>query len=96
MDARLGTPPTVRVLASSEGHGPSFVLVHEEQLTHLTTSAQQPKEKLMRAGMVYFEVPGGGAVFSTGSITFCGSLPWNGFDNTIARLLRNVVTRFLQ
>lgn len=96
VDARLGTPPTIRVLASSEAHGPSFVLVHEEQLTHLTTWAQQPKEKLMRADMVYFEVPGGGAVYSTGSITFCGSLPWNRCDNDISRLLRNVMTRFLQ
>ena len=95
VDARLGTPPGTRVLASSEGHGPSFVLVHEEQLTHLTTWAQQPKEALMRADMVYFDVPGGGAVFSTGSITFCGALPWNGFDNDISRLLGNVLARFL-
>ena len=49
----------------------------------------------MRADMVYYDVPGGGAVFSTGSITFCGSLPWNRFDNNISHLLRNVVQRFL-
>jgi N,N-dimethylformamidase len=34
-------------------------------------------------------------VFSTGSITFCGSLPHNGFDNNISQLLENVVHRFL-
>ena len=93
-DPRLGSPPTVRILASSEGHGPSFVLVHEEQLTHLTTWAQQPKEQLVHADIVYFDVPGGGMVFSTGSITFCGSLPWNGFDNNVSRLLKNVMGHF--
>ena len=60
-----------------------------------TTWAQEPQADLMRADMVYFDVPGGGAVFATGSITFCGSLPWNRFDNNISRLLRNVVQRFL-
>jgi N,N-dimethylformamidase len=39
-------------------------------------------------------LPGGGEVFSVGSITFCGSLPVNGFDNDISRILHNVVTRF--
>ena len=44
--------------------------------------------------MVCFETAKGGAVFSVGSITFRGSLPWNGFDNQISRLIRNVVERF--
>ncbi len=94
-DPRLGTPDEVRILASSEGHGESFVLVPEEQLTHITNWPNEPQEKLLRADMVFFEVPGGGAVFSTGSITFCGSLPWNDFDNEVSTLLGNVFDRFL-
>lgn len=94
-DPRLGTPDNVRVLASSEGHGESFVLVPEEQLTHITNWPDQPVQDLLRADMVYFEVPGGGAVFATGSITFCGSLPCDGFDNNISTLLGNVMDRFL-
>lgn len=94
-EPRLGSPDNVRILAQSEGHGPSFVLVHEEQLSHITTWAHEPEEKLMRADMVYFDVPGGGRVFSTGSITFCGSLPWNGYDNNIARVVKNVLDGFL-
>ena len=39
--------------------------------------------------------PAGGAVFSTGSITFCGSLPHNGYDNSISKILANVLDRFL-
>ena len=94
-DTRLGTPENVVVVARSEGHGADFVLVPEEQLTHLTTWPGEPVEDLLRADMVYFEVPGGGAVFSTGSITFCGSLPHNDFDNNVSRLLGNVLERFL-
>lgn len=94
-DVRLGSPPNVRVLAVSEDHPDHFVLVPEELLTHLTTWAMQPIDKLIRADMIYFDVPGGGAVFSVGSITFCGSLPWNGGDNNISRLIENVLRRFL-
>ena len=45
--------------------------------------------------MVFFETPVGGAVFSTGSISFAGSLAVNGFDNDIARITNNVLDRFI-
>ena len=95
LDVRLGTSENVRIIASSEKHSESFVLVPEEHLTHITNWPGEPVEDLLRADMIYFDVPGGGAVFSTGSITFCGSLPWNNFDNNISKLLRNVFDRFL-
>jgi N,N-dimethylformamidase len=44
--------------------------------------------------MIYFRTKSGAQVFSVGSITFCGSLPWNGFDNNISTLLKNVVKQF--
>lgn len=96
VDERLGSPEGVEILASSEGHSDAFVLVPEEHLTHITNWPGQPLEDLLRADMVYFELPGGGAVFSTGSITFCGSLPHNNFDNNISKLLENVLRRFLK
>jgi hypothetical protein len=43
---------------------------------------------------VYFETTAGGAVFSTGSITFCGSLSGNSYDNNVSRMLENVLWRF--
>jgi len=43
---------------------------------------------------VYFETTAGGAVFSTGSITFCGSLSQNGYENNVSRILENVLRRF--
>lgn len=94
-DTRLGTPENALVVASSEKHQSHFVLVPEEQLTHVSTWNGEPPDELIRADMTYFETPSGGAVFSTGSITFCGSLPWNDFDNNISRLLGNVMDRFL-
>ena len=95
-EARLGTPENAAVLASSETYPEHFVLVPEEKLTHLTTWAGEPEEKLIRSDMVYFDSPGGGAVFSTGSITYCGSLPWNNFDNNISKITENILRRFVQ
>ena len=71
------------------------MLVPEELLTHVSTLSGEPLDDLIRADMTYFETPSGGAVFATGSITFCGSLPWNDFDNNISHLLANVMNRFL-
>jgi len=94
-DFRLGTPPHAVVMASSEGHDlTKFVLVPEDVLSHVWTWPGDPPDKLIRADMVYFETPNGGAVFSVGSITFCGSLSHAGYRNNISRLLDNVVRRF--
>ncbi|MEQ1647239.1 MAG: N,N-dimethylformamidase beta subunit family domain-containing protein [Hyphomicrobiaceae bacterium] len=95
-DKRLGTPDNAVILASSENHPPEapWVVVPEEQLTHITTISGETHKQLIRADMLYFDVPGGGAVFATGSITFCGALPHNNFDNDISHLLTNILNRF--
>ena len=97
-DKRLGTPEHAVVVASSENHPPDapWVLVPEEHLTHIVTWPGEPAEDLIRADMTFFETAAGGAVFSTGSITFCGSLVTNEFDNDVSRLLDNVIRRFLE
>ncbi|NDC59834.1 MAG: N,N-dimethylformamidase large subunit, partial [Alphaproteobacteria bacterium] len=97
VDYRLGTPRHAVVIAASENHPPEapWVLVPEEQLTHLMTWSGQPSKQLIRADMTFFETPNNGAVFSTGSITYCGSLPMNNFDNDVSRLTLNVLRRFL-
>ena len=93
-DISLGTPADAVVVASSEGHGPSFVVVPEELLSHLATVSGERPSRLLRADMAYSELPGGGAVFAVGSITFCGSLSHYGYDNAVSRILRNVLDRF--
>ena len=96
-DKRLGTPEHAIVLASSEGHDPDapWVLVPEERLTHITNWPGESDPSLIRANLTFFETAGGGAVFSTGSITFCGSLPTDNFNNDVSRILQNVLDRFL-
>ncbi len=95
-DKDLGTPSHAVILATSEGHEPEapWVLVPEERLTHLTTIPGTSEEALIHSDIVFFETPGGGAVFSVGSITFCGSLLTDGGDNDVARVMRNVLDRF--
>ncbi len=95
VDFGLGSPPNTVVLASSESYPDHFILVPEEILSHQRTRTGDPVEKLIRADMVIFETPQNGYVFSVGSITYCGSLPWNGFDNNISKLTQNVLERFL-
>ena len=94
-DYRLGTPENTRVIASSEDHHGSFIPVPEELLTHITTWSGEPIDKLVRADMVYQRSDSGSQLFSTGSITFCGSLLYNDADNDISRIVSNVLRRFL-
>lgn len=95
IDYGLGTPRDAVVLASSETYHDHFVLVPEEILSHQRTRTGDPVEELIRSDMVIFETPHGGKVFSVGSITYCGSLPWNGFSNNISQLTHNVLRNFL-
>lgn len=95
IDPMLDSTHNITILAQSYDTDNEFMLVPEEQLTHLTNLSGGPEEEAKRADMVYFETVGGGHVFSVGSITFCGSLPWNNFDNSISQLLLNVLSRSL-
>lgn len=95
MDHRIGTPETAVLLARSVTGDTGFMLVPEEQLTHLTNLTGGTAKEAMHADMIYAQYPGGGSVFATGSITFCGSLPWNNYENNVSRLLKNVMQKFL-
>ena len=46
--------------------------------------------------MVYLPIAGGGEIFSVGSIGFVGAMGWNGFKNSTARLLDNVLAEFVK
>lgn len=95
IDFRLGTPAQTVLLARSVTRENGFMLVPEEQLTHLTNLSGGPEKDAKHADMIWAEFPEGGSVFSTGSITFCGSLPWNNFDNNVSTLLNNVLSKLL-
>jgi N,N-dimethylformamidase len=89
-DAQLGSPDHCVVIASSEEHRPGMLRTVEE--FHMMMP--DPRDGKVRADMVFFETPSGGAVFSTGSISYAGSLAVNGYENDIARITGNVLERF--
>jgi N,N-dimethylformamidase len=94
-DPVLGTPDGTVILAVSEDPPKSFVAVPEELLSHVNTVTGEPAEALKRGEIVHADLPGGGAIFAVGSITFCGSLWQDGaFQGPVSRLLENVVRGF--
>jgi len=89
-DESLGSPLHALILATSEDHKEGMLRVKEEfHMMHPLT-----EDSKVRADMIFFETPSGGAVFSVGSISYTGSLSHNGYENEIERLTRNVLNRF--
>lgn len=93
-DLDLGTPRHALLVATSEGLGPGSLPSPEEFRTTVH-GLDGEQNALVRADMVFFETAGGGAVFTTGSISYVLSLSCNGYDNNVSRLTLNVLTRFL-
>lgn len=91
---RLGTPMNAVIVARSGPLPASFFTVFEELYGKDTLTGEDPAA-MARGEIVYFDTPGGGAVFSVGSITFCGSLWHDGdWQGPVSRMLENVVRRF--
>jgi N,N-dimethylformamidase len=93
-DLGLGSPPHALVVASSERHSNAFLLVNEEMLSN-SRGVDGTLNPRVRADIVFFETPSGGAVLSTGSIAFIASLTHDDYRNSVAALTRNAVRRFL-
>jgi N,N-dimethylformamidase len=49
---------------------------------------------MVRADLVYFTTRQGGAVFSSSSMAWCGSLSHNEYDNNVSTMTSNVLRRF--
>ncbi len=84
------------MLATSAGlHPPSYLLVVED-LEVTAAEVTGPATDLVRADLTYVPPAAevGGAVFSVGSISWCGSLSQNGYDNDVSRITANVLRRF--
>ncbi len=92
-DLLLGTPPDALLVASSEGHSDNYPHVVEE-IFFMFPGLAGTQDPAVRADMVYFANANGGAVFSTGSISWCGSLSHNAYDNNVSRITDNVLRQF--
>lgn len=94
-DIERGSPPGALLLARSTGHSERYFLCSEDVLM---TSAvlSGPTNDRVRSDIVLLELPGGGAVFSVGSICFTGSLSYHNYANNVARLATNVLRAFVR
>ena len=59
------------------------------------TVAFPTPDPFVRADIVFYETPAGGAVVSVGSISWFGALARNGYENDISQMTRNVLERFV-
>ncbi|MBE2275336.1 MAG: N,N-dimethylformamidase [Rhodobacteraceae bacterium] len=92
-DPAQGTPAHALVLASSVRHTDIYLMTPEDLLDP-TPEWSGTQAEIIRADLTFFETEGGGAVFSTGSIAWAGSMAWNGYQNEIAAITTNVLRRF--
>ena len=93
-DIDLGSPTNSRVVATSEYVGAGGLLTGEEFIT-TTRALDGVQNGRVRADMVFFSIPNGGAVWSTGSIAWSTSLLWNNTANNVSQVTQNVLDRFL-
>ena len=70
-----------------------FIISWEILINFPGISGQE--NELVRADMVFYETPDGGAVFSSSSISWAGSLSHNDYDNNVSKITENVLKRFL-
>ncbi|MCP5025580.1 MAG: LamG domain-containing protein [Actinomycetia bacterium] len=88
----LGSPGHGIVLATAVGEFTDQMLRTLEELGMAELPHEDPD---IRADMVFYETVSGGAVFSTGSISYAGALAHNDGRNDIARITANVLRRFV-
>jgi N,N-dimethylformamidase len=93
VDRDLGTPPQTVVLAQSFGHTDAYQRAIED-LGEVDASQGGTKSPYVRADLTYCPGPNGGATFSVGSISWCGSLSHNDYNNGVSRITENVLRAF--
>jgi N,N-dimethylformamidase len=93
-DLDLGTPPETLRLATSQGKHSDYYQVVIEDCNFMLPGRGGTEDTRVRADITYLEGPGGGAVFSTGSINWIGSLMWEGGNNNVSRMTGNVLRGF--
>lgn len=88
IDYRRGSPTSTVCLATARDfQGVTLPLPEDMPSTGVALGET-------RCDIAYYEVPKGGAVFSTGSMTWCTCLMVDDGDNDIARITLNVLQRF--
>lgn len=90
----LGTPSHAIVAATARLADDSYQqILHELEAPGFHASGTVNAAN--RADMTYLEYPNGGAVWTPGSILWCGALYHANFDNSVSRITENVLRKFL-
>ena len=79
-------------MASSQGHSRLYETLDEVPPDGVD---DETGDEAVRADMVYFECPNGGAVFSVGSIAYAFGLAHNDYNNNVSRIAENVLKQFI-
>ena len=96
-DLEFGTPHNAFLLARSENHTNLMLQVNEE--IHFSVRGYYgggTENPMVRADMIYYKTPNDGALFAPGSLSWCGSLSYNNYDNNVSRILENTIKGFLK
>ena len=95
-DAALGTPPGTLLIATSAGlHSDRYQRAVEE-VQEMNPQQGGTQSPYVRADITYYECPGGGSVFSVGSICWSTSLSHANYSNNVSRMTANVLNEFTQ
>ena len=92
-DPALGTPPGAVVLATLHAATATATSWRSRRSRRPCRGSAAPRTSSSASDIVLLETPSGGAVFSAGSICFCGALSHGGYDNNISRMVGNLVRR---
>ncbi len=95
LDYGLGTPTHSLRLATSLPFPDEYQLAVDD-VRNLTPTFGGSQTDLVRADMVWFDLPNGGEVFSVGSVSWPAAMGWNGGDNNVDRLCTNVLKALLE
>jgi N,N-dimethylformamidase len=93
-DPALGTPAGAVAVATADGFSHAYQGAVED-VTTADSKQGGTDNPLVRSDVVFFETGQGGAVFSVGSIAWCGALRQAGQETPVGRMTWNVLARFL-
>lgn len=93
-DPTIGSPGWTQIVASTEGLSRLMLEARENVSVNMPYMGGDMNPRV-RGDMAYFKVRNDGAVFSTSSIAWCGSLSHNDYDNNVSRIMSNVVDTFI-
>jgi len=93
VDYAIGSAPDTLILATATGFPDTYQHVNEEVLQSDSFEGGSVNP-LVRADIAYAKLLGGGAVFSTSSISWDGVLSQNNYNNNVSRITENVLRDF--